>query len=96
MTLALSPAQLSFLRSRAHPLEAGVQLGKAGATVGFLKVLDQALKREELVKIRLGRLVSIDLEAVAVQVKSTLVSKVGRKAVFYRPFAEPRLELPVT
>lgn len=94
--MTLTPVQLSFLRSRAHPLEAKVQLGKAGATVAFLKVLDQALKREELIKIRLGRRVEIDLHEVAKQVKSTLVHKVGRIAVIYRPFAEPQLVLPTT
>lgn len=96
MTLALTPAQLSFLRSRAHPLEPNVQLGKAGVTEGFLRVLDEALKKDELIKVRLGRRVEVDLQEVAAKVKSALVHKVGRIVVLYRPFAEPQIVLPAS
>jgi len=91
---ALTPAQLSFLRSRAHPLEPTVQLGKAGVSEGFLRVLEDALKRNELIKLRLGRRVEVDLKEVAAKVKSHLVHKVGRIVVLYRPFAEPQIVLP--
>lgn len=94
MSVALTPAQLSFLRSRGHSLEDSVQLGKAGVTEAFLGVLERELKRAELVKVRVGRHVEVDLAQVAEQVKGKLVHKVGRMAVFYRPFAPPVLKLP--
>ncbi len=72
-----------------------MQLGKAGVSEGFLRVLEDALKRNELIKLRLGRRVEVDLkEQVAAKVKCHLVHKVGRIAVLYRPFAEPKIVLP--
>lgn len=92
--MQLSTKQQAFLRSKAHPLEATVQLGKQGASEGFRAQLGGALDRDELVKVRLGRHVTLDLAALAGELGAALVAHVGRMAVFYRPAAEPRIALP--
>lgn len=94
MTDGLSPAQRSFLRSRAHTLPPRVNLGKKGADEAFHRLLEGALEADELVKVRLGRHVEVDLDAVAVARSARVVGKVGRNAIFYRPQDPPRLKLP--
>jgi RNA-binding protein len=90
----LTPKQRSFLKSRAHDLEPLLQLGKAGVTEGFLRELETALAREELVKIRIGKFVDANLEEVASKAKAELVAEVGRTAILYRPGDEPGIVLP--
>jgi RNA-binding protein len=92
--MELTKKQLSWLRSQAHPLAPLLQLGKQGANEGFLKQLEEGLERQELVKIRVGKLVDVDMQALAAQVNAVLVQKVGRMAVFFRRAQEPKLELP--
>ncbi len=94
MSLALSTRQVAFLRSRAHDLEARLQLGKAGSSEAFRAQLGQALARDELVKVRLGKHVEDDLDAVAAALGAVVVQRVGRVAALYRPAEPPRLELP--
>ncbi len=90
----LTTKQRAFLRSRAHALQPRLQLGKAGVSDGFVRELEQALARDELVKVRIGRLVETDLAAVAAKASAELVGSVGRVAIFYRKGAEPAIELP--
>lgn len=90
----LTQKQLSFLRSKAHPLEPRVGLGKQGPTEGVRRELDQKLATHELVKVRLGRTIEVDLGALATELGAALVQHVGRTATFYRPAAEPKLRLP--
>ncbi|MCO5169435.1 MAG: YhbY family RNA-binding protein [Planctomycetes bacterium] len=90
----LTTKQVSFLRSRAHGLEPQLKLGKHGDTAGLRKELEQALVRHELVKLRLGKFVEVDVEVVADEVGAALVQKLGHVAVLYRPAEPPRLKLP--
>lgn len=90
----LSTKQVSFLRSRAHTLEPQVKLGKAGDTDGLRRELDLALARHELVKVRMGKHVAIDVDALAADLRAALVQKLGHVIVLYRPADEPKLELP--
>lgn len=92
--MQLTPAQSVFLRGRAHSLEAQVHLGKQGVSDGFLKRLEEALARNELVKIRIGRKLEVDLKEVAVKVRAVLVQQVGHTATLYRPSRPPRIVLP--
>ncbi len=82
---SLTTKEISALRSRAHPLEPKLSLGKQGASEGFRRQLDQLLTAEELVKLRLGRHVDVDLRDLAAALGAVLVHKVGRTAVLYRP-----------
>lgn len=92
--MELTKQQLSWLRSQAHGLAPLLQIGKAGVSDAFVEQLEEALERQELVKVRVGKLVEIDGPAVAERVRATLVQKVGRMLVFFRRAAEPKLELP--
>lgn len=90
----LTTKQVSFLRSRAHRLEPQLKLGKQGGTEGLRKELDIALARHELVKVRLGKLIEVDAEALATELKAAIVQKLGHVVVMYRPATEPKLALP--
>ena len=93
--MILSTKQVAFLRSRAHPLQPSLQLGKRGANDGFRRELEQLLASEELVKIKLGRRVEVDVVAsLAGELGATLGHHVGRTAVLYRAADEPKLKIP--
>jgi RNA-binding protein len=91
----LTPAQIKFLRARAHPLEPSLKLGKRGleAVAGQLETL---LGKDELVKIRIGKRVEIDAEAVASQFSAALVQRLGHTVVLYRAAKQPVLRLPAS
>ncbi len=90
----LTTKQIRFLRSRAHPLKCTLQLGKRGVNEGFQRELEVSLAADELVKIKLGRRVDVDLEAVCKELGAVLVHQVGRTVVLYRAAPEPTLKLP--
>lgn len=90
----LSTKQVSFLRSRAHSLEPQVKLGKQGDSDGLRRELDRALAEHELVKVRVGKFVEVDVSAIATELGAALVQKLGHTAVLYRPATEPKLDLP--
>lgn len=90
----LTTKQVAFLRSRGHRLEPRLQLGKKGVNDGFRRELEQLLASEELVKIKLGKRVEVDLPGLAGELSATLVHHVGRTAVLYRPADEPKLKVP--
>ena len=52
MSDALTSAQRRKLKAIAQRLDASIKIGKNGLTDGFLKEVDDALKRDELVKVR--------------------------------------------
>lgn len=91
---ALTTKQVSFLRSRAHEMAPLLTLGKQGLSESFKRELDQALSRQELVKVRLAKLVEADPQALAAELRAALVQKVGRMVVYYRPAEQPILRLP--
>jgi RNA-binding protein len=93
--IELSPKQRAFLKSKAHDMEPKLQIGKNGLTDAFLKELEAALARDELVKVRVGKHVDEGLAGEAAgKVKAAFVAQVGRTAVFYRAAKEPTIELP--
>lgn len=91
---ALTTKQIAWLRSRAHELAPLLSVGKQGVSETFKRELDQALTRQELVKVRLHKLVEVDPAALAAELRATLVQEIGRMAVFYRTAPEPILKLP--
>ena len=94
MNLTLSPKQLRFLRSRAHTLEPRLSLGKQGASEGVRRELEALLAQNELIKVRIGKFVKLDLDALAKEFGAAVVHKVGRNLVLYRPAPEPTIQLP--
>ena len=97
-----TPPQLSgrerrFLRARANPLRALVQVGDAGVTPGVLQAIEAALEGHELVKVRLRE--PEDKKALAAEIASATASAlcglVGHTLNLYRPHPEtPTIELP--
>ncbi len=91
----LTAKQRAHLKSQAQPLEAKLQIGKNGLSDNFVKELDVALERDELVKVRIGKFVEESLAAeAAAKTKAALVGTVGRTALYYRRSKEPKLKLP--
>jgi RNA-binding protein len=90
----LTTKQVAFLRSKAHSLDPQVKVGKQGDTEALRKELDLALTRHELVKVRLGKFVSLDVATVAAGLGAHVVQELGHTAVLYRPADEPKLRLP--
>jgi RNA-binding protein len=91
----LTPKQRAWLKSRAQPLEAMLQIGKNGLSDNFLKELDVALERDELVKVRVGKFVEEALaDEAAAKTRAVLVGRVGRTAIYYRAAKEPVIKLP--
>ena len=92
MSDALTSAQRRKLKAIAQRLDASIKIGKNGLTDGFLKELDDALKRNELVKVRFVEFKEEKKELapkIAEQTKSHLVTRVGHVAVYYREKPDP-------
>jgi RNA-binding protein len=96
MTMAtpLSNAQIRFLRGMAHDLKPLMQIGNKGLTPAFSAELDAALEHHELVKVKVAgddrdaRAATID--ALARDLRATLVQRIGHTAVLYREAKEKR------
>lgn len=91
----LTAKQKAYLKSQAQPLDDKLQIGKNGLSDNFVKELDVALERDELVKVRIGKFVEDTLaNEAAAKARATLVGKVGRTAIYYRASKEPKIKLP--
>ncbi len=83
----MSDPNLRELKIRAQSLKDTVRLGKSGATPEFIAVLDDALTRQGLVKVRFEankderKTLSKEL---AEKTSSQLVQQVGHTAVYFR------------
>ena len=99
MPIALTNAQIRFLRGQAHDLKALLQIGNKGVTPAFLAELDAVLEQHELVKVKVA---GEDREArdamigeLAEKVDAALVQRIGHTATLYRPARErPQIVLP--
>ncbi len=87
MTSTLSGAEKRALRARGQRLEATVRLGHGGMTETWLRALDEALAKDELVKVRFTD-PAVDRKVIAPEVAeksgSELVALVGNVAVYFR------------
>ena len=92
MSDTLTSAQTRKLKAIAQRLDASIKIGKNGLTDGFLKEVDDALKRDELVKVRFVEFKEEKKELapkIAEQTQSHLVTRVGHVAVYYRENPAP-------
>ena len=93
--LELNAKQRAFLKTHAHDLEPKLQIGKNGVSETFVKELDVALERDEVVKLKVGKFVEGDPAAdAAAKTRAALVARLGRTVLLYRPSKEPKIELP--
>lgn len=87
MSPELTGAQKSHLRGLAQTLEPKVFVGKEGVTPAILKLLEDAFRRADLVKVRFtGDRATIAAQAadLAARSSSALVGSVGKTAALYR------------
>ena len=94
----LTSKQKSYLRSLAQTEPALFQIGKDGLSDNLIQTVDDALRTHELVKIKLLKTVSDDVDEIifdlAMNTKSEVVQKIGRVFVLYRKAKEPKIILP--
>ena len=89
--MPLPNAEKRALKSRAQLLPPALHLGRAGASEAFLKNLDEALQRHELVKIKFSHHKDKKktlAPQIAEQTRSELLMRVGNVAVYFRPRVE--------
>ena len=87
--IALTPAERSALKARAHHLAPVVMIGDSGLSEAVLKEIDVALKSHELIKVRV---LGDDREArnayattIGEQLDAATVQAIGKLLVLFRP-----------
>ncbi len=94
MPIALTNAQIRFLRGQAHDLKAMLQVGGKGVTEALLAELDLALERHELVKVKVAAADREERDALVARladgIDAALVQRIGHTAVLYRPSTDHR------
>ena len=94
MPIALTNAQIRFLRGQAHDLKAMLQVGGKGITAALVTKVELALEHHELIKVKVA---GEDREArdamiadLAERTDAALVQRIGHTAVLYRPSKDKR------
>ena len=94
MSVALTNAQVRFLRGQAHDLKAMLQVGGKGVTDALVAEVDLALEHHELIKVKVAaddREVRDGMIAeLAGRCAAALVQRIGHTAVLYRPSKDKR------
>ena len=94
MSVALTNAQVRFLRGQAHDLKAMLQVGGKGVTDALVAEVDLALEHHELIKVKVAaddREVRDGMIAeLAGRCGAALVRRIGHTAVLYRPSKDKR------
>jgi len=89
----ITSKQRAFLRSIASTEDTIFQLGKEGVSENFVKQLDLALEKREIIKFRVLDTAFLNIretaEELAVKTRSNLVQVIGKKIVLYRPASKP-------
>jgi RNA-binding protein len=104
MPISLNPRQRQHLKALAHGLSPVVQVGAAGVSEAVVVAVHEALRRHELIKVKLPKLEDAQTRegmaaALTAQSGATQVQLLGRVLVLYSPRREdlpdkPRIKLP--
>ena len=89
---ALTSKQKKYLKAKAHPLKALVQIGKAGVTEHSIASIKLALEQHELVKVRFIAFKAEKhtfVDQIVEQTQAQFVSMIGHILTLYREQAEP-------
>jgi RNA-binding protein len=84
----LTNPQLRALKARAQLMKPTLKVGHDGLSNAFIAALDQALKQQDLVKVKFSDFKEQKKELapqLASRTSSELVMRVGNVAVLYRP-----------
>ncbi len=89
----LNPKQLAHLRSLAHPLRPFLRVGKEGLREGTERVIREALRTRELLKVKVLEASPQSAREIAAALSERLVDVylvqvLGRTFVLYRPNSE--------
>ncbi|MCI6158347.1 MAG: YhbY family RNA-binding protein [Selenomonadaceae bacterium] len=99
---SLTGKQKSFLRSMGMGMDPVVQMGKDGLTPAVVQSASEAIKKRELIKVRVLQNSADDaeqirsmIETLTERVDAELVQIIGRNGLlFKRNFDKPKIELP--
>lgn len=96
---SLTGKQKSFLRSMGQTLEPVVMMGKDGVTPTVVEAAREAIKKRELIKVRVLQNCMEEPEdairMLAERADVNLVQIIGRNGLlFKRNFEKPKIELP--
>jgi RNA-binding protein len=84
----LTNSQLSKLKGQAQRMKATFKVGRDGLSPSFLAALDEALKHQELLKVKFDEFKEQKKELapqLAEKTGSHFVTRVGNVVVLYRP-----------
>ncbi|HSR66097.1 MAG TPA: ribosome assembly RNA-binding protein YhbY [Xanthomonadaceae bacterium] len=94
MSLALTNAQIRFLRGQAHDLKAMLQVGGKGVTDSLVAEVGNALDQHELIKVKVACEDRDERDAMIAELAgradAALVQRIGHTAVLFRPNPEKR------
>ena len=85
---SLTNAQIRDLKSRAQRLKATLKVGKDGLSPRFIAALDEALRHNELLKVKFDDFKQEKKELtpqLAERSRSHLITRIGNVVVLYRP-----------
>ncbi|MBQ1417148.1 MULTISPECIES: ribosome assembly RNA-binding protein YhbY [Selenomonas] len=96
---SLTGKQKSFLRSMGQKLEPVVMMGKEGVTPTVVQAAQEAIKKRELIKVRVLQNCMEEPEdaitMLAERADVNLVQIIGRNGLlFKRNYDKPKIELP--
>lgn len=96
---SLTGKQKSFLRSLGMKEEPVVMIGKEGVTPAVVQAAREAIKKRELIKVRVLQNAEEEpeeaIEMLAERADVNLVQVIGRNGLlFKRNFEKPKIELP--
>ena len=94
MSIALTNAQIRFLRGQAHDLKAMLQVGGKGITDALVTEVELALEHHELIKVKVGGADREQRDAMiadlAERADAALVQRIGHTATLYRASKDKR------
>ena len=95
----ISTKQRAYLRGLAQNIDPIFQIGKQGIEESFIKQVDEALEKRELIKIKVLENSGLETRAASdflcEKVGAEGVQAIGRKLVIYRKSKKnPKIELP--
>jgi len=94
----LTGKQKRYLRALAVNKKAIFQIGKDGLSKELIQGLNDALKKQELVKLSVLKTCDTDMNELELDIisgtKAELVQKIGKTLVLYKKSKEPKIILP--
>ncbi len=94
----ITSKQRSYLRGLANTIEPIFQVGKNGIEDTFLKQVEDALKKREIIKLKVlnnsGITAREASDIICEEIKCEGVQAIGNILVLYKRAKKPKIELP--